>query len=57
MALNLKSLDPERISVQCRGKQSELEFFQEYYSCEDYANLFWTQIFLLEYLDTRPYEF
>ena len=57
MALNLKLLDLERIVIQYRGKQSELDVFQKCYSYEDYTNLFWAQIFLLEYLETSPYEF
>ena len=57
MALNLKFLDLERIAFQCRGKQSELDVFHKSFSYEDYTNLFWTQIFLLEHQDTCPYEF
>ena len=57
MTLNPKILDLERIAIQCRGKQSELDVFQKRYSYEDYTNLFWAQIFLLEYLETSPYEF
>ena len=49
MALNPKFLDLEKTAIQCRGKQSELDVFQKCYSYEDYANLFWAQIFLLEY--------
>ena len=57
MALNPKFLNLERTAIQCRGKQSELGVFQKCYPCEDYTNLFWAQIFLLEYLETSPYEF
>ena len=57
MALNSKFVELERIAIQCRGKQSELDVFQKRYSYEDYTNLFWAQIFLLEYLETSPYEF
>ena len=56
MARNPKFLDLERIVIQCRGKQSELEVFQNYYPYEDHKNLFWAQIFLLEHLETSPYE-
>ena len=56
MARNPKFLDLERIVIQCRGKQSELEVFQSYYPYEDHKNLFWAQIFLLEHLETSPYE-
>ena len=51
MALNPKFLDLERIGFQCRGKQSELDLYQKCYSYEGYTNLFWVQIFLLEYLE------
>ena len=57
MALYSKSLDVERIANQCHGKQSELVVFPKHYSYNDYTNLFWPQIFLLEYLETSPYEF
>ena len=32
MALNPKFLDLEKIAIQCRGKQSELDVFQKRYS-------------------------
>ena len=57
MALNPKSLDLESIAIQCRDKQSEFGVFQKYYSNEDYTNLSWEQIFLLEYMEPCPYEF
>ena len=57
MALNPKSLDVERIVIQCHGKQSERVVFPKYYSNNDYTNLFWPLIFLLEYLETSPYKF
>ena len=57
MVLTSKSLDLQRIVIQCRVKQSELGVFQKYYSYEDYANLFRPQIFFLEYLETNPYKF
>ena len=57
MALNPKFLDLEGTAIQCRSKQSEFHVFQKCYSYEDYTNLFWGQIFLLEYLETSPYEF
>ena len=31
--------------------------FQKCYSYEDNTNLFWAQIFLVEHLETSPYEF
>ena len=57
MALNPKFLDLERIAIHCCGKQSETDSFRKYYSYEDYKNLFWAQTFLLEYLETIPYDF
>ena len=57
MALNPKSLDLERKAIQCHGKQSEFGVFQKYCSYEDYTNLFWAQMFFLEYLQTSLYEF
>ena len=57
MTLNPKYLDLEMIAIQCRGKQSELGVFQKYYSYKDYTNLSLEQIFLLEFLETSPYEF
>ena len=57
MAINPKYLDLEWIVIQCCSNQSELGVFQKYCSCEDCTNLFWAQIFLLEYLETSPYEF
>ena len=57
MALNPKSLDLESIAIQCRDKQSEFGVFQKYYSNEDYTNLSWEQIFLLEYMETYPNQF
>ena len=56
MALNPKSLDLESVAIQCHGKQSELGTFQKYYFYKDYTNLFWAQIFLLEYLETSSHE-
>ena len=41
----------------CRGKQSELDVFQKCCSYKHNTNLYWAQIFLLEYLETSPYEF
>ena len=38
MALNSKFVDLERIAIQCRGKQSELDVFQQCDSYEDYTN-------------------
>ena len=40
MALNPKFLDLERIVIQCRGKQSELDVFEKCCSYEDYTTLF-----------------
>ena len=57
MALNPKFLGLEKTAIQCRGKESELDVFQKCYSCEDYTNLFWAQIFLLEYLEISPSKF
>ena len=45
MALNPKFLELERIAIQFRGKQSELDVFQKCYSYEDYTNLFWHKYF------------
>ena len=56
MTLNPKFLALERKAIQSRGKQSGLDLFQKYYSYKDYTHLFWAQIFLLEYLETSPYE-
>ena len=44
MALNPKSLDLERIAIQCRAKQSEFGVFQKHYSYEHYRNT-WAQVF------------
>ena len=54
MALNPKFLDPERIGIQCRGKQSELDVFQKCYSYKHYTNLFWAQIFLFRMSGDKP---
>ena len=46
--LGLKTL-----TIQYRDIQSALDVFQKYHLCEDYTNLFWTQVFLLEFLETN----
>ena len=38
MVLNSKFVDLERTAIQCRGKQSELDVFQQCDSYEDYRN-------------------
>ena len=45
------------IMIQYRDIQSALYVFQKYRFCEDYTNLFWTQMFLLEFLETNLCEF
>ena len=37
--------------------QSALDIFQKYCFCEDCTNLFWTQMFLLEFLETNLGQF
>ena len=39
------------ITIQYSDKQGALNFFQKYRLCEDYKNLFWTKMFLLELLE------
>ena len=55
----LKSLasGPKMIAIQYLDIQNALDVFQKYRFCEDYSNLFWTQRFLLEFLETNLGEF
>ena len=57
LVLDLKFWDLKMITIQYRDIQSALDVFQKYRFCEDYTNLFWTQMFLLEFLETNLDEF
>ena len=57
LLLNLIFLGVKTITIQYRDKQSALYVFQKYRFCEDYTNLFWTQMFLLGFLETNLGEF
>ena len=43
--------------IQYYDTQSALYVFQKFRFCEDYTNLFWTQIFILGFLETNLGEF
>ena len=49
--------DLKSIAIQYRGMQNALDVFQKYRFCEDYTNLFRTEMFLLEFLKTNIGEF
>ena len=57
LVLNSIFLSLKTITIQYRDIQGALTAFQKYRFCEDYANLFWTQMFLLEFLETNLGEF
>ena len=43
--------------IQYRDIQNANDLFQNYRFYEDYRNLFWTQMFLLEFLEANLSEF
>ena len=45
------------VLIQHRGIQSALDLFQNYHFCEDYTNLYWTQMFHLEFLEINISKF
>ena len=57
LVLNPIFLGLKTITIQFCDKQRALYVFQNYRFCEDYMNLFWTQMFLLEFLETNLGEF
>ena len=57
LVLNPIFLGLKTIAIQYRDKQSALYVFQKYRFSEDYTNLFWTQMFLLGFLETNVGEF
>ena len=53
LVLNPIFLGLKTITIQYRNKQSALYVFQKYRFCEDFTNLFWTQMFVLGFLETN----
>ena len=57
LVLNPIFLGLKTITIQYCDIQSALNVFQKYRFCEDYTNIFWTEMFLLEILETNFGEF
>ena len=57
LVLNQIFLGLKTIKIQQRDIQSALDVFQNYRFWEDYTNLFWTQMFLLEFLEANLRDF
>ena len=57
LVLNPIFLGLKTITIQYRDIESALYAFQKYRFCEEYTTLFWTQMFLLGFLETNLDEF